>query len=335
MGPELETMMHINRARLNARQYSWTFDSVTFNRIADDVAKAINATRVVKFEEERKTADAVMGVGTSMATSAAGNIGQPGLAMPVQVGGLEFYPYQNGVWASGGTAVASANAGSLKVSPLNGMYEQNYANALVSNGAGITTAELVFLLAQRVANRDPFTGDVMPASIKGDTIFVANDVAEIQLLNILYTWFVGQGYLYSGTTLGTLTPSATTLYNFAKEQNLTIKKSQRWANRLTDVGILTDTTASAGTRGVFIPVTLTFTPVSDTYATAGSILSFFVIGRPKEVVGKNMLQPFMVEDFNVSTELAMRGVAGVRKVSERSQVFYKDALRNKLSRAYA
>ena len=69
MGQELETLLHINRARLNARHYSWTLDSVRFNRIADEVAKAVNATRVASsVEEERKVADIVLGVGTALAS---------------------------------------------------------------------------------------------------------------------------------------------------------------------------------------------------------------------------------------------------------------------------
>ena len=102
------------------------------------------------------------------------------------------------------------------------------------------------------------------------------------------------------------------LFNFAKDQGLTIKKSQRWANRLTDVGVLTDN----ATRGTFASQVLTFTPSSDTFFTAGSILSFFLIGRPKEIVHKLMLAPFRVEDFNVPGDEQMRGVAGLRKISE-------------------
>ena len=330
MGQQLETVLHVNRARLNARQYSWTLDSVRFNRIADDIASAVNAAQVVKYEEERKVADITLGVGTALAASSSANIGDPGLAVPVQVGGLEFYPYQNGAWATGGTAIANTNnAGCAVVSPLNGMYEQNYANAYDTNGAGITEAVLQFILQQRIMNRDPFTNDVIPGSIKGDTIFVANDAAEIQLLTLMYTWFIGQGYLYSGTTAGTATPSLTSLYAFVKDQGLTVKKSQRWANRLTDVGVLTD----EATVGTYLAQKLTFA-VTDTFTTAGSIMSFFLIGRPKEAIGKNMLQPFAVEDFNVPGDMQMRGIAGLRKVSERSQTFFRDVPR-RLSRAYA
>lgn len=332
MGQELETLVHINRARLNARQYSWTMDSVLFNRIDDDISKAINATRVVKFEEERKVADIVLGVGTALAQSSAGNIGEPGLAVPVQVGGLEFYPYQNGSWAVGGTALAdSNNAGCAVVSPLNGAYEQNYANAIDTNGAGITQQVLALVLAQRIANRDPFTGNVIPATLKGDTMWVANDAAEIQLLTLLYQWFVAQwGLSASAVPASPVTPTTASLFNFAKEQNLTIKKSQRWANRLTDVGVLTD----EATVGSFVPQKLTFTPSTDTFSTAGSILSAFVMGRPKEVYGKHMLQPFQVEDFNVPGDMQMRGIAGLRKVSERSMTFFKQVPRS-MSRAFA
>jgi hypothetical protein len=325
MGQELETLLHINRARLNARHYSWTLDSVRFNRIADEVAKAVNATRVVKFEEERKVADIVLGVGTSLASSANGDIGEPGKAIPVQIGGLEFYPYQNGSWGTGGGT--GSNAGQAAVSPLNGMYEQNYGNAIDTNGQGITQAVLAKLLAQRIANRDPFTNDAMPASLQGDTIWVANDAAEIQLLSMLYQWFIAQSSL---TTASATAPGVATLYNFAKEQNLKVKKSQRWANRLTDVGVLTD----EATIGTFLAQTLTFTPATDTFATAGSILSAMVIGQPKEVYGKHLLQPFAVEEFNVPGDMQMRGFAGLRKVSERSMTFFKDVPR-KMSRAYA
>lgn len=332
MGQALETLLHINRARLNARQYSWTMDSVRFNRIADDISTALNAERVVKFEEERKISDIVLGVGSSLGSTAAGNIGDPGVAIPVQIGGLEFYPYQCGTWASPGSAVAAGtNAGSATGGPLNGMYEQNYANAVDANGAGITQAVLAQVLAQRIANRDPFTNDVIPASLKGDTIWVANDAAEIQLLTLLYQWFVGQWAVTAGYAAGgPVTPTTVSLFNFAKEQNLVIKKSQRWANRLTDVGILSDN----GTRGSFAAATLTFTPATDTFQTAGSILSAFVIGRPKETYGKHLLQPFMVEDFNVPGDMQMRGIAGLRKVSERSMTFFKQVPR-KMSRAYA
>lgn len=330
MGQMVETLLHINRARLNARQYSWTLDSVRFNRIADDIASALNATRVVKFEEERKVADICLGVGTALAANSSGNIGDPGLAIPVQVGGLEFYPFQNGSWATGGTAVGSTtNAGSATPSPLNGYYEQNYANAYDTNGVGITMACLETVLQQRIINRDPFTNDVIPGAIKGDTIFVANDAAEVQLLTLMMTWFIGQGYLYSGTTAGTPAPSLASVYNFAKEQNLNIVKSQRWANRLTDVGVLTD----QATRGTFLSQALTFAK-TDTYTTAGSVMSFFLMGRPKECIGKNQLQPFIVEDFNVPGDMQMRGVAGLRKISERSMTFFKDVPR-RLSRAYA
>ena len=174
---------------------------------------------------------------------------------------------------------------------------------------------------------------MIPGSLKGDTIWVANDVAEVELLTLMFTWFIGQGYLYGNTNspvAGSPAPSLTSLYNFAKEQNLVIKKSQRWANRLTDVGVLTD----EATPGTFLPQTLTYTPASDTFATAGSILSAFVMGRPKEVIGKNMLQPYMVEDFNVPGDMQMRGIAGLRKISERSMTFFKSVPRN-LSRAYA
>ena len=329
MGQELETLLHINRARLNARQYSWTLDSVRFNRIADDVSKALNAERVVKYEEERKVADIVLGVGSALASSSNGDIGEPGKAMPVQIGGLEFYPYQNGTWNQPGAT--ALNAGGGTVSSLSGMYEQNYANALDTNGQGITQAVLAQILAQRIANRDPFTGDVIPASLKGDTIWVANDAAEIQLLTLLYQWFISQwATTASFASAGPATPTTASLYNFAKEQGLNIKKSQRWANRLTDVGVLTD----EATIGTFLPQKLTFTPATDTFQTAGSILSAMVIGRPKEVIGKHLLQPFQVEDFNVPGTEQMRGVAGIRKVSERSMTFYRDVPRN-LSRAYA
>ena len=137
--------------------------------------------------------------------------------------------------------------------------------------------------------------------------------------------------MFSGTSIGTpAAPSTATLYNFAKEQGLVIKKSQRWANRLTDVGVLTD----EATIGTFLAQALTFTPASDTFQTAGSILSAFVMGRPKEVYGKHLLQPFMVEDFNVPGDMQMRGIAGLRKVSERSMTFFKQVPRA-MSRAYA
>ena len=328
MGQELETLLHINRARLNARQFSWTLDSVRFNRIADDVSKAINAARIVKYEEERKVADIVLGVGSSLASSSSGNIGEPGLAIPVQIGGLEFYPYQNGVWATGGTAIANTNnAGCAVVSPLNGTYEQNYANAIDTNGLGITQQSLGMILAQRIANRDPFTGDVIPASLQGDTIWVANDAAEIQLLSMMYQWFIAQTGLTAATAAA---PGYATLYNFAKDQKLTVKKSQRWANRLTDVGVLTD----EATVGTFLAQKLTFTPASDTFQTAGSILSAFVIGRPKETYGKHLLEPFQVQDFNVPGDMQMRGIAGLRKVSERSMTFFKEVPR-RMSRAFA
>lgn len=333
MGQPVETLLHVNRARKNERQYAWTLDAVRFNRIAQGIDEALNAGRVVKYEEERKTADIVLGVGTSLASAANSTeqeIGSPGYATPVQVGDLEFYPYQNGSWAAGGTALASTNnAGCAIPSPINGLYEQNYANAYDTNGAGITMAVLERVLQQRILNRDPFTGDVIPASLKGDTIFVANDAAEVQLLTLLFTWFIGQGYLYSGTTAGTPAPSLASVYNFAREQGLVIKKSQRWANRLTDVGVLTD----EATIGTFLSQVLTFS-VSDTYTTAGSVMSFFVLGRPKDCIGKNQLQPFMVEDFNVPGDMQMRGIAGLRKVSERSMTFFKDVPRN-LNRAYA
>ncbi len=328
MGQELETLLHINRARLNARQYSWTLDSVKFNRIADDVSKAVNAARVVKYEEERKVADAVLGVGSVLASSTNGNIGDPGYAMPVEVGGLEFYPYQNGSWGTGGGS--GGNAGQAVSSPLNGTYEQNYANAYDTNGKGIVMATLQQVLAQRILNRDPFTGDVIPGNLKGDTIFVANDAAEVQLLTLLQQWFIGQwGMTVSYGNTGPATPSTFSLYNFAKEQGLTVKKSQRWANRLTDVGVLTD----EATIGTFLAQKLTFS-VTDSYNTAGSVMSFFVIGRPKECIGKHLLQPYMVEDFNVPGDMQMRGIAGLRKVSERSQTFFKDVPR-RLNRAYA
>ena len=332
MGQMQETMVHRNRARLNARQYSWTYDSVMFNRIADDVTSALDATRIVKFEEERKVADACLGVGTSLSSSANANIGDPGLAMPVQIGGLEFYPYQNGTWATGGGTVGSTtNAGVATPSPLNGHYEQNFANAYDANGAGITQQVLAQILAQRIANRDAFTQDVIPNDLKGDTLFVANDAAEIQVLTLMFQWFIGQwGTVLGGVPASPVTPTTVSLFNFAKDQGLTIKKSQRWANRLTDVGVLTDN----ATRGTFASQVLTFTPSSDTFFTAGSILSFFLIGRPKEIVHKLMLAPFRVEDFNVPGDEQMRGVAGLRKISERSQVFYK-RVPYRLSRAYA
>lgn len=339
MGQELETMLHINRARLNARQFSWTLDSIRFNRIADDISKALNAARVVKFEEERKVSDIVLGIGSGLAASANGDIGEPGKAIPVQVGGLEFYPFQNGSWTAGG---GSSNAGNALPSPLNGMYEQNYANAYDQNGAGITEQVIQTVLQQRIMNRDPFTGDVIPASLKGDTIWVANDAAEIQLLTLMFTWFIGQGYLYAGTSAAAnaATPSMTSLYQFVKEQNLVIKKSQRWANRLTDVGLMTDSTgagtpAYSGTAvGTGTSATKLTFALADNFTTVGSVMSFFLIGRPKECIGKLQLQPYAVEDFNVPGDLQMRGIAGLRKISERSMTFFKDVPRN-LSRAYA
>jgi hypothetical protein len=327
MGQRLETLLHINRARLNARQYSWTYDSIKFNRIADDVSEAVDATRIVKFEEERKVADAVLGIGTSLASESTGDIGEPGVAMPVEIGGQEWYPYQNGVWGPAGGTEGNHNAGTQLYCPISGRYEANYANALDSNGVGMTQTLFAQLLGQRIVNRDPFTNDVIPASLQGDTIWLANDQAEIQFLSMMYQWFIAQTGL---TAASTSAPGYATLYNFAKEQKLNVKKSQRWANRLTDVGLLTDTTS----YGTLVTQKLTYNPLTDTFATPGSILSCFVIGRPKECIGKHLLQPFKVEDFNVPGDLQMAGYAGLRKISERSMTFYKDVPR-RMSRAYA
>jgi hypothetical protein len=244
-------------------------------------------------ERERKVADCVLGVSASsgaantkaLTVSSGANIGSDGLAIPVVQDGLEFFPYQKGIYGT--------NVNATTVAPESQRIIANYANSNETDGVGLVDYQAVVRALQTLCqNRDPWTGLPVPISLQGMTLF-CSEPAQVQLKALLQQvamWQIANSGL--STTGGTNMVSD---YNYLASLGLTIKSSQIWVNRLVDVGI-----TKVAANGTYAHQALT-NAVTDTYATAGSVMSAFWMGRFTEAVHYAQRQPFTSEDIPLSS----------------------------------
>lgn len=271
-GPTVDlvgTRIHRNRTRRQMKRVQinkW----LVVNDMTGQIFQAVDdVADLVLYERERKVADMCMGIGS--ATDPAGQMSQDGLT---------FFPYQSGIYG--------ATAGTNLVSPQNQKMVQDFANAPVG-GDGVGFADYTFIvraLQILAANRDPFTGLPLTPAMEGMTLLVA-PAAKPQieyLLGQIALWQMGNGGLTNAN--GTNTVSG---YDLLKQLRLEVIASQVWTNRVLDKGIQIATPAAGGAASYKANFT---NAVSDTAKTAGSVLSFGILGHFKEAVKYHVLEPF-------------------------------------------
>ena len=261
------------------------------------------ANRVL-VERERKVADCVMGIGTAMASGES--VGTPGQAMIMSQDGLEFFPYQAGIFGT--------NAGAALPSPQNQRLVQNFANCV--NGDGIGLADYTILtraLATLSANRDPFTGLPYPVNLGGMTLLVDPSAAPQAeyLLQARSLWQIANGGF--DATGGTNTVSD---FNMMRSANLSVKSSMLWAARLVDVGL-----ANVAANGTKSYGALT-NAATDTYATASSARSFYTRGHFKEAIRYAQRMPYSVVQVPLSSMEYAEETVLVQDFRERGQAYW-------------
>ena len=233
---------------------------------------------MVLWERERKVIDLALAVSTAGNTTFATppSIGQPGLCTPANRDGLNWAPYQEGVY--------NGNAGANLPSPQGGVLVSNYANSNVVNGVGLTdNTTLIRMLKQLTLNRDPWTGKFKEISLKGMKFLIPpGSRPQLEfLLSSRMLWQMGNGGLNASG--GTATVGD---YNFIKELGIEIIESQFAYSRLVDVG-----TMKAAANGTLTSVALT-AALADSYNTAGSIYSAFYAGYFDKAINYNQIIPY-------------------------------------------
>ena len=309
-----ETRIHRNRTLrqgLAARINKWAILDDLTGTIMEEVDATSNQ---VLAERERKVADCVLGITTGTTDTKAGlvgaapNIGADGLAIPMVQDGLSFYPYQKGVYG--------ANAGAAIVAPEGGRLIQNFGNCNDTDGAGmVDTTSIQRALQTLVLNRNPWDGLPVPISLAGMTFF-CSEPAQIQLKNLLYQtalWLIANGGLTAAGGTNVVTD-----YNYLRSLNLNIKSSQFWVNRLTDNYV-----AKLAANGTYTHQALS-NAASDTYATAGSVMSAYWMGDFKRAVAYAQRQPYAVEQAQLSSEDINEETVLVQFTRERGQAYWRD-----------
>ena len=295
--------------------------SVVLNDLTGTLYDAVdeNSDQVL-LEREQKLADCLMGVsaGTgakntyALTVSAVPNIGVDGLAIPMVQDGLSFLPWQNGYYGS--------NVNATIASPENQRLIANFANCADTDGKGLTDyTAFVRALQMLAANRDPFTN--LPPDIEaleGMTILCA-PAARVQIEYMLQAtslWQIANG---AGVTTGLSGAGSNTVSeNVLKEvlKNARVETSQVWFNRLVDVGL-----ASVSSGGTYSIKSFT-NAASDTYTTAGSIMSTFFLGKFQDAVHYAQRMPYTVEQVPLSSLEYGRQIVMVQDVRERGQAYW-------------
>lgn len=308
--------VHRNRTLNQGLRTEITLDTV-LNDLTGTLYGAVdeNSDQVL-LEREQKVADCVMAVSAgsgaantyALTVSAAPNIGIDGLAIPADIDGLSFLPYQNGVYGT--------NVNATVPSPQNGKLVANFANAADTDSKGLTDyTAFVRALAMLTQNRDPFTGlapDI--ESLDGMTLLVAPG-AKPQVDFIMmaqYLWQVGATAMTSAGGTATVAPNVITKFM----QGLNVLTSQTWMNRLLDIGV-----ASVSSGGTYSKKTFNATAG---YGTTGSIFSTFFLGKFKEAVAYAQRMPYSVQQVPLSSSEYARQIVSVQDVRERGQAYWKN-----------
>ena len=230
------------------------------------------------------------------------------MAIPADVDGLAFLPYQNGVYGT--------NVNAAVPSPQNQRLVANFANCADTDSKGLTDyTAFVRALAMLTLNRDPFTGlapDI--ESLDGMTLLVApGSKPQVDFITMAqYLWQVGATAMTSAG--GTATVSPNVIASFMRSIN--VLTSQTWMNRLLDVGV-----ASVGSTGTYSKKTFNSTAG---YGTTASIFSTFFLGKFREAIGYAQRMPYQVQQVPLSSSEYGRQIVSVQDVRERGQAYIKN-----------
>lgn len=298
---------------------------VNYWQLRDDLTSQIMETvdqfaLIVQSERERKVADGAMGIssGTTLATGV--NIGALGQAMPVVQDGLTWFPWLSGSYGS--------NAGAGINAPENNVAVANYANNGTGggDGQGLTDYTAIVRAIQILTkNRDPFTGLPVQVPFIGMQFFVPTEAAKVQLEFLLRAKVLWQ-VLNAVSPANAAFSNTASEYNLVENMKLEILTSQYWANRLTDVGAAY-CAANAATPQTLTRQVLT-NNAGDTYATAGSVMSFFMMGRFRDALIYWQRQPYHTVSVPPSSVDIGEETVLIQDHRERGQLFWSDKMRH-------
>jgi hypothetical protein len=219
----------------------------------------------------------------------------------VEQDGQQFFPYQYAV----GTTPA----------PDNGVVVQNYKNACISTGdtyglGDYTCVERAFTMLY--GNKDPFTGLPVDIGLNGMKFIVAPR-SFIQAKYIMNAREVWQG---NSAGITAAYGKNTIAANPLDGMGFSILTSQIMANRLSGVGI---------SQYNALTTALQMTDnAADTFSTADSLASFFLMGHPEKAIKYLQRQPYTVQQVPLgSTEYGEQTVL-VQDVRERGQAYWVD-----------
>ena len=291
------TRVHRNRTLnqgLRAKVNYWALRDDLTSQIMESVDQV---SVFVLSERERKVADALMGVATGTTLGSGPSVGVPGNAVPMTQDGLNFFPWQTGTLGT--------NANATNPAPENGVAVANFANDGTATGSsggdgkGLTDyTTIVRALQTLYANNDPFTGLPPNMSFQGMQFLVA-PAAKVQLEFLLQAKAIWQianyGFNPGIGAAGTVGGATVSDYNIVEKMKLEIVESQYWFNRLVTAGVY-----KVGSTGTAYQTKLTNGP-TDSYNTAGSIMSAYFMGHFKECLSYWQRMPYQTIQVPLSS----------------------------------
>ena len=269
-----ETRVHRNRPKKTGVQ-------LMLNKfyIADDLTgQAMEAvdeySDIVLVPKENKIADANLGIGGTSGYLIPGQTQT--MKIIYQEAGLGGYPYQ-------ASAVAT-------VSPENGKQVLNFVNCVNSDVIGLADYTILERAMYMLENVDPFTSLPVATDFNGMMMWVhpRSYMQAERILNVKRQWRTGSTSIT--TALGSMADGPNPLEPYG----IKLRTSQLWAKRLTDVGI-----GSGGMTHAF----------SDTYTTAGSALSLYLIGHFQQGTTYFIREPYTAQELQLTGDDVAMGTA--------------------------
>jgi hypothetical protein len=169
-----------------------------------------------------------------------------------------------------------------------------------------------------LTNRDPFTGLPPNISFKGMQFLGLTPAFQVQLKFLLEAealWQILNAIVPANAAFTT----TNSRFNLVRDMGLEIIDSKFWGTRATDVGLAYQPGTNALTA---ISQQKLSDTTGDTYATAGSIMSFFLMGHFKEALTYWQRMPYQAIGVPLSSTEYGEEVVLVQDHKEMGEPFW-------------